>query len=335
MNVISLAQPGGLDQLHLQERDAPGEPGPGEVRVRLHASSLNFHDYGVVSGAMPTADGRIPMSDGAGVVEAIGKDVEEFRVGDSVVSTFFPTWLTGPAEVGDFTTVPGDGVEGYAREQVIRPATWFTHAPRGYSHAQAATLTTAGLTAWRALVVEGGLKAGDSVLVLGTGGVSIFALQFAKAMGATVIATSSSDEKLARLAALGADHTINYRTTPAWGAEVKSLTDGRGVDHIVEVGGPATLVQSIDAIRIGGHISLIGVLTGRGGDIPTAKLMARQARLQGIIVGSRAHQQAMIRGIEALGIEPVIDHHFALENIADAFRHQESQQHFGKICLDI
>ena len=335
MNVISLAQPGGLDQLHLQERDAPGEPGPGEVRVRLHASSLNFHDYGVVSGAMPTADGRIPMSDGAGVVEAIGKDVEEFRVGDSVVSTFFPTWLTGPAEVGDFTTVPGDGVEGYAREQVIRPATWFTHAPRGYSHAQAATLTTAGLTAWRALVVEGGLKAGDSVLVLGTGGVSIFALQFAKAMGATVIATSSSDEKLARLAALGADHTINYRTTPAWGAEVKSLTDGRGVDHIVEVGGPATLVQSIDAIRIGGHISLIGVLTGRGGDIPTAKLMARQARLQGIIVGSRAHQQAMIRGIEALGIEPVIDRHFALENIADAFRHQESQQHFGKICLDI
>ncbi|MDN3524401.1 NAD(P)-dependent alcohol dehydrogenase [Halomonas sabkhae] len=335
MNVISLAQPGGLDQLHLQERDAPGEPGPGEVRVRLHASSLNFHDYGVVSGAMPTADGRIPMSDGAGVVEATGKDVEEFRVGDSVVSTFFPTWLTGPAEVGDFTTVPGDGVEGYAREQVIRPATWFTHAPRGYSHAQAATLTTAGLTAWRALVVEGGLKAGDSVLVLGTGGVSIFALQFAKAMGATVIATSSSDEKLARLAALGADHTINYRTTPAWGAEVKSLTDGRGVDHIVEVGGPATLVQSIDAIRIGGHISLIGVLTGRGGDIPTAKLMARQARLQGIIVGSRAHQQTMIRGIEALGIEPVIDRHFALENIADAFRHQESQQHFGKICLDI
>ncbi|MDR5860843.1 NAD(P)-dependent alcohol dehydrogenase [Halomonas eurihalina] len=335
MKLVTLASPGGLDRLRLQEHDAPGEPGPGEIRVRIHASSLNFHDYGVVSGAMPTAEGRIPMSDGAGVVEAIGEGVENFSVGDSVVSTFFPTWLTGPAEVGDFHTVPGDGVDGYAREAVIRPQTWFTHAPRGYSHAQAATLTTAGLTAWRALVVEGGLKAGDSVLVLGTGGVSIFALQFAKAMGATVIATSSSDDKLARLESLGADHTINYRTLPEWGAKVKELTAGRGVDHIVEVGGPGTLAQSIEAVRIGGHISLIGVLTGRGGDIPTAKLMAKQARLQGIIVGSRAHQQEMIRGIESLGIEPVIDRHFALDEIAVAFRHQESQKHFGKICLDI
>ncbi|OBX38061.1 alcohol dehydrogenase [Halomonas elongata] len=215
MKLVTLASPGGLDRLRLQEHDAPGEPGPGEIRVRIHASSLNFHDYGVVSGGMPTAEGRIPMSDGAGVVEAVGEDVDTFSVGDSVVSTFFPTWLTGPAEVGDFRTVPGDGVDGYAREAVIRPQTWFTHAPRGYSHAQAATLTTAGLTAWRALVVEGGLKAGDSVLVLGTGGVSIFALQFAKAMGATVIATSSSDDKLARLESLGADHTINYRTHPS------------------------------------------------------------------------------------------------------------------------
>jgi NADPH:quinone reductase-like Zn-dependent oxidoreductase len=274
------------------------------------------------------------MSDGAGVVDAVGEGVEDFTVGDRVVSTFFPEWLEGPARIGDFTTTPGDGVDGYAREQVVRPATWFTHAPRDYDHAEAATLTTAGLTAWRALVVDGKLKAGDTVLVLGTGGVSIFALQFAKLMGATVIATSSSDDKIARLKELGADHTLNYKTEPEWGKRVKALTDGRGVDHVIEVGGPATLPQSIDAVRIGGHISLIGVLTGRGGEIPTAKLMAKQARLQGLIVGSRRDQIEMIRAIDASGMRPVIDRRFALDEIADAFRHQEAGRHFGKICLE-
>ncbi|SFU56914.1 zinc-dependent alcohol dehydrogenase family protein [Halomonas korlensis] len=333
MKVVTLNQPGGLDNLMLEDADAPGEPRAGEMRVRLHASSLNFHDYGVVAGMMPTEDGRIPMSDGAGVVEAVGEEVSEFAVGDAVVSTFFPPWLEGPARLGNFATTPGDGVDGYAREQVIRPATWFTHQPRGYSHEQAATLTTAGLTAWRALVVDGGLKAGDTVLVLGTGGVSIFALQFARLMGARVIATSSSDAKLERLAVMGAESTINYQTEPDWGRKVKALTDGQGVDHVVEVGGPGTLPQSIDAVRIGGHISLIGVLTGREGEIPTAKLMAKQARLQGLIVGSRRHQQEMIRAIEAGGLEPIIDRSFALEEIVEAFRHQESGRHFGKICL--
>lgn len=334
MKVVTLRSPGGLDHLDISERDAPGEPGPGEILVRVHASSLNFHDYGVVSGRMPTEDSRIPMSDGAGVVEAIGEGVEEFKAGDSVVSTFFPYWIDGPARVGDFKTTPGDGVDGYARELVVRPATWFTHAPKGYTHAEAATLTTAGLTAWRALVVDGNLKAGDTVLALGTGGVSIFALQFAKAMGARVIATSSSDEKIERLQALGADHTLNYKTEPEWGKRVKEFTEGRGVDHVIEVGGPGTLPQSIEAVRIGGHISLIGVLTGRGGDIPTAKLMAKQARLQGLIVGSRIHQQEMIRGIEASGLHPVIDRSFGLDEIADAFRHEEAGRHFGKICLE-
>jgi len=259
--------------------------------------------------------------------------VEEFAVGDAVVSTFFPYWLEGPARVGDFTTTPGDGVDGYAREQVIRPATWFTRQPIGYSHAESATLTTAGLTAWRALVVDGGLKAGDTVLVLGTGGVSIFALQFAKLMGARVIATSSSNEKLERLRSLGAEHTINYRETPEWGKAVKALTDGKGVDHVIEVGGPSTLPQSIDAVKIGGHISLIGILTGREGDIPTAKLMAKQAKLQGLIVGSRRHQIEMIDAIEATNLKPIIDREFPLSEIAEAFRHQESGKHFGKICL--
>ena len=334
MRVIQLSKPGGLDQLQLVERDAPGAPGPGEIRVRIRASSLNFHDYGVVSGRMPTEDGRIPMSDGAGTVEAVGDGVSEFTVGDHVVSTFFPLWLDGEPPVADFKTTPGDGVDGYAREEVVRPATWFTHAPKGFSHAEAATLTTAGLTAWRALVVDGRIKAGDTVLVLGTGGVSIFALQFARLMGARVIATSSSDDKLKRLREMGADHTINYKRDESWGQTVLDLTEGRGVDHVIEVGGPGTLPQSITACRIGGHIALIGVLTGRAGEVPTAALMAKHQRLQGLIVGSRRHQMDMVRAIDAIGLKPVIDRSFALEDIADAFRHEESGAHFGKICLE-
>jgi len=334
MKSITLSSPGGLEHLSLNDSAEPGEPENGEIRVRIHACSLNYHDYAVVVGAIPTEDQRIPMADGAGVVDAIGEGVSEFKVGDHVVSTFFPEWLTGPAPIDNFSTTPGDGQDGYAREQVVRPTNWFTLAPKGYTHAEAATLTTAGLTAWRALVVNGGLKAGDTVLTLGTGGVSVFALQFAKMMGARVISTSSSDEKLERLTALGADHTINYKTTPAWGAKVQELTNGVGVDHVIEVGGPGTLPESIDAVRIGGHIALIGILTGRAGDVPTSKLMAKQARLQGLIVGSRTHQQEMIRAIEANGMQPVLDRSFALEEIADAFRHEESGKHFGKICLE-
>ncbi|UVF21591.1 NAD(P)-dependent alcohol dehydrogenase [Microvirga terrae] len=334
MKGITLHAPGGLDRLELTEMPDPGSPGPGEIRVRLHASSLNYHDYGVVSGRMPTRDGRIPMSDGAGVIEAVGEAVTEFAVGDHVVSCFFPGWLEGPPAVSDFSTTPGDGVDGYAREAVVRPATWFTRAPEGFSHAEAATLTTAGLTAWRALVVNGGLKAGDVVLVLGTGGVSIFALQLARLMGATVIATSSSDEKLERVRALGSDHTINYRQHEDWGVRARDWTGGRGVDHVIEVGGPGTLGQSIAAVRVGGHISLIGVLTGRSGEVPTGALMAKQARLHGLIVGNRSQQMDFVRAIEATGIRPVIDRSFALAAMAEAFRCEESGAHFGKICLE-
>ena len=334
MKAIQLRSPGGLDNLILVDLPDPGEPAQGEIRVRLHASSLNYHDLGVVTQADWQADGRIPMSDGAGVVEAVGAGVAEFKPGDHVVSCFFPTWQDGPATLGDFSTVPGDGVNGYAREMVIGPATSFTLAPKGFSHAEAATLTTAGLTAWRALVVEGGLKAGDTVLVLGTGGVSIMALQFAKLMGATVIATSSSDEKLIRARALGANHTINYKAHEDWGTQVRNWTGGRGVDHVIEVGGPGTLPQSIAAVRVGGHIALIGVLTGRGGTVPTAALMVKQARLQGLIVGSRREQADMVRAIDASGFKPIIDRTFGLAEIAAAFRHQASGGHFGKICLE-
>lgn len=333
MKAIRLNAPGGLERLTRVEMPDPGAPGRGEIRVRLHASSLNYHDYRVMSVPGSVADGRIPMSDGAGVVEAVGEDVTEFAVGDHAVSCFFPGWIAGEPYLPDFATVPGDGVDGYAREAVVVPASHFTHAPRGWSHEEAATITTAGLTAWRALIVNGALKAGDTVLVLGTGGVSIAALQLAKAMGARVIATSSSDAKRARLEAMGANFTLNYRATPDWGAKVKEWTGGHGVDHVIEVGGPGTLPQSIDAVKVGGHISLIGVLTGRSGEVPTGMLMRKQVRLHGLIVGNRTQQQAYVRALETAGIRPVIDTTFALDGIADAFRLEESGRHFGKICL--
>jgi NADPH:quinone reductase-like Zn-dependent oxidoreductase len=334
MKAMKLGASGGLDRLKLVELPDPAPPGPGEIQVRVHGSSLNFHDYAVVRFDAPHTVGRIPMADGAGVVEAIGAGVTEFVPGDNVVSTFFPQWLGEQPVNGDFSTVPGDGVDGYARERVVHPATWFTNAPRGWTAPESATLTTAGLTAWRALVGDGGLKAGDTVLVLGTGGVAILGLQLAKAMGATVILTSSSDEKLTRARELGADQTLNYRSTPEWGAEVLRLTSGHGVDHVLDLGGPGTLPQSIAACRVGGHISLIGTLTGFAGQVPTATLMRRQVRLQGLIVGSRTQQQQLVAAMNTTGIRPVIDRRFALADLAGAFRYEESNRHFGKICLE-
>lgn len=330
---IYLEPPGGLDRLTPGEAQTR-EPGPGEITVRLHASSLNYHDFGVVS-RPGSAVRRIPMSDGAGVVTAIGAGVSEFAVGDSVVSTFFPTWLTGEPTLSDFATVPGDGIDGFAREAVTMPATAFTKAPEGYSHAEAATLTTAGLTAWRALFVNGALKPGETVLVLGTGGVSIFALQFAKLAGATVIATSGSDDKLARLRSLGADHVINYRTNPQWGDVVRTLTGGVGVDHIIEVGGAGTLDQSAIAARTGGHLAVIGVLSGADSVFNFRQVLRKQLRITGLLVGSRQHQLDMVRAINAARLRPIIDRHFKLDEIADAFRYQASGQHVGKIVLDI
>jgi NADPH:quinone reductase-like Zn-dependent oxidoreductase len=220
-----------------------------------------------------------------------------------------------------------------AAELVAAPASAFTRIPNGYSLEEAATLPCAALTAWRALFAEARIKPGDWVLTQGTGGVSIFALQFAKAAGARVIATSSSDEKLERLVALGADHVINYKTTSDWGKAAKDLTGGRGVDEVVEIGGPKTLANSIRASRIGGHISLIGVLTGVQGDVPTAALFSANITLAGITVGSRAMQEDMVAAIEANDIRPVIDSTFELDRLAEAFAHQAAQKHFGKIVV--
>lgn len=334
MRLIRLRVPGGLESLDLLEEDYR-TPGPGEVLVRLRAAALNFHDSMVVSGKIPCADGRIPLSDGAGDVVALGDGVDEFRPGDAVVSTFYPDWLGGDLTPAVQRVIPGESVDGYASQYVCMPSHAFTKAPAGYTPAEAATLTCAGVTAWRGLVVDGCVKPGDTVLVLGTGGVSLFALQFAKAAGARVIATSSSDEKLEKLERLGADTVINYMAEPGWGRKAKELTDGRGVDHVIEVGGAATLMQSVAACRTGGHIALIGLLTGLSADISIPALFSNQIRMSGVSVGSRADQEDMIRAITVNRLKPVIDRSFPLQDIVAAFSHYESRMHFGKVCLEL
>lgn len=334
MKALTFRSPGGLDNLAFTDVNDPGAPAAGEIRVKVQASSLNGHDYNVAVGRLPVKDGRILLSDGAGVVEAVGAGVSGLAVGDAVVSTFFPDWQQGDAVQAGFARTPGDGLDGHGVAAVVRPATWYTPAPRNWSAAEAATLPTAGLTAWRALVTEGQVKAGDDVLVLGTGGVSVLALQLAKKMGARVIVTSSSDEKLERARQLGASLTVNYRQHPDWGAEVRKLTGGRGVDLVVETAGPGTLPQSIDATRIGGRIVLVGVLTGIAGQVPTVALMGKQLKLHGITVGSRQDQLDLIRALDAMEIRPVIDARYPLAEIVQAFRLQESGRHFGKICIE-
>ncbi|MFN3239125.1 MAG: zinc-dependent alcohol dehydrogenase family protein [Pseudomonadales bacterium] len=331
---VATVHPGGLGNVQIEDRAEP-EAGPGQILVKVKASSLNFHDFAVVSGLIPTEEGRIPMSDGAGEVVAVGAGVTEFAVGDSVASLFFPSWERGEPDLVKLLGVPGDHVDGFAAEMVAAPASAFTKAPQGYSMAETATLPCAALTAWRALMTEAQIKPGDWVLTQGTGGVSIFALQFAKAAGCRVIATSSSEEKLAKLKELGADHLINYKETPEWGAKARELTGGVGVDEVVEIGGAGTLGQSITACRIGGHISLIGVLAGFAGEVPTAQLFSQNITLKGITVGSRQEQQDMVKAIEANNIKPVISDEFPLEQIQQAFELQAAQKHFGKIVLNL
>jgi len=332
MKVAAVKLPAGLGNIVIETRPDP-VVGPGQILVRVHASSLNFHDYAVVVGQIPTADGRIPMSDGAGEVVAVGAGVTAFAPGDKVLSLFFPNWATGRPSFERMVGVPGDHADGFAAELVAAPASAFTRLPAGWDYREAATLPCAALTAWRALMVEARIKPGDVVLTQGTGGVSIFALQFAKAAGATVISTSSSAEKLARLKTLGADHLINYKEQPEWGQAAAVLAK-RGVDVVVEVGGAGTMAQSLQAVRISGHISLIGVLAGWAGEVPTAVAMGKNVAIKGVTVGSREHQEDMIRAIEATGIRPVIDSSFPLDRIGEAFAHQAAHKHFGKICLE-
>ncbi|MFT4768772.1 MAG: NADPH:quinone reductase-like Zn-dependent oxidoreductase [Glaciecola sp.] len=332
MQCIQITKPGGLDQLKLCEASSRA-PQAGELQVRVHASSLNFHDYLVAAGLLPVGEGRIPMSDGAGEVVAVGEGVSDFAVGDRVMSCFFPNWQEGEATLEGLLGVPGDHEDGFASQSVTMSAKGFSPMPRHMSFAEAATLPCAALTAWRALVEETNLRSGDWVLVQGTGGVSIFALQIAKHLGCKVIATSSSEAKLEKLRALGADEVINYREEPEWGRLASEMTGG--VSLVVEVGGPGTVTQSVRALRIGGTISMIGVLTGISGDVPLAEFFQRNAVMSGITVGSHLHQANMVKAFEEWELKPVLDRSFELAQLGDAFRYQESGQHFGKIVLNL
>jgi NADPH:quinone reductase-like Zn-dependent oxidoreductase len=334
MRVVKLRAPASLENLKLLEEDRP-DPRKGEILVRIQACSLNFRDDFMIQGKPPVADGRVPLSDGAGEVIALGDGVDEFKVGDFVVSTFYPYWPGGEMTAASKRAIPGESVDGYARDYACVPAHAFTKAPAGYTHVEAATLTCTGVTAWRSLVVYGKVKPGDTVLILGTGSVSLFALQFAKAAGASVIATSSSEEKLEKLKRLGADAVINYKAVPDWGQKAKDLTGGRGVDHVIEVGGPGTLAQSIAACRMGGHIAIVGVLTGFAAEVAIPSLFSNEIRTSGISIGSRADQEEMIRAITANRLKPVVDRTFPLHDIATAFKYYQSRKHFGKVCLEL
>jgi len=331
MQRISISQPGGYNNLVLSDQTVP-DPQVGEVLIRWHATSLNYHDLLVAKGAIPVEQGRVPMSDGAGVVEAVGEGVAKWQKGDKVMSLFFPNWLDGKSSLATTSSISGETVDGYAQHYSCVSAEAVTGIPQGYSFAEAATLPCAALTAWRALVPVGNIKPGDTVVVQGSGGMSIFGLQLAKAAGAYVFATTSSGEKAEKLSQLGADEVINYREDERWGKTIAKKTGG--VDHVLDVGGPATLEQSVEAVGFEGQVTLIGILGGRKGQFVLPKLFFKHASLNGIAVGSRKMQEDMVSAIDTAGFKPVIDSSFALSDLAKAFEHQESGQHFGKIVVE-
>lgn len=332
MKAWQIVSDGGIDALHLADVETP-EPGPGEVRVKIAASSINFRDLMTIKD--PVARNlpypRVPNSDGAGTITAVGPGVTGLKVGDRVASCFFQDWPAGPCSVDVMNSALGGALDGVLAEEVVLKAGGVIPIPEHLSFEQAATLPCAALTAWHALVDVGGVTAGDTVLLLGTGGVSIFALQFAKLMGARVILTSSSDAKLERAKAMGTDDTVNYRTTPEWQDAVVELTGGVGADVTVEVGGAGTLAKSIAATRVGGAIGLIGVLTG--GEINPTLIMRKSLKVQGIYVGSYWMFTEMNAAIALHRLEPVIDRTFAFDDARDAYRAMEAAGHFGKIVI--
>ncbi len=326
-----------IDSLTLREADIP-RPGRGQVLVRMRAASLNYRDLMIATGrsarGAPLPD-LIPLSDGAGEVTEVGPEVTRVAIGDRVAACFMQTWLGGEISPDDAASSLGGAIHGVLAEYRLFDQQGLVTLPEHLSYEDGATLPCAALTAWNALFHgPKPLMVGQSVLVLGTGGVSVFALQFAHAAGARVIATSSSDGKLAQAKALGADDGVNYRQHPEWQTEVRALTGGRGVDHVVEVGGPGTLPRSIEAARQGGHIHLIGVLSG-GGTIDPALLMRSGVLLRGIYVGSRQMFEAMNQAITLHRITPVIDRVFDFEDAKAAYRHLQGQGHFGKVVIRI
>jgi NADPH:quinone reductase-like Zn-dependent oxidoreductase len=326
----------GLDSLTLVESPPP-VAGPGHVVVKINAVSLNYRDYmnilGIrgVTGPIP----RVPCSDGAGEVTSVGPGVTTWHPGDRVVIPFMPSWLDGPFSQSHSAAALGGAVDGVLRQQIAIPADSLVQLPDILDFAQAATLPCAAVTAWDALMVRGQMKPGSTVLIQGTGGVSIFALQIAKHNGARILAITSSDEKAAHLQALGADATFNYKKNPDWATWVLDQTNGLGVDHIVEIGGPDTLNRSIQAARFGGHIALIGVLTGTSGEIQTVQILRKGIRLDGIYVGSRTMLADVVTFFSSSPHRPVIDSTFAFADVAAAVRRLESGSHFGKIVINV
>ncbi|MDB6034248.1 MAG: NADPH:qui reductase or related Zn-dependent oxidoreductase [Verrucomicrobiales bacterium] len=324
----------GLENLVLAERDRP-RPDAQEVLIKFHAASLNFRDLMFAKGIYnPHAKlPAIPFSDGAGEVVELGSAVTRWQVGDRVCPIFNQGWLEGdPSAARPKSTLGGGDLDGVLREYGVFHEQGLVSIPEHLSYEDAATLPCAGVAAWHALVTFGRLKAGESVLTLGTGGVSIFALQFAKAHGARVIATSSSDEKLARARTLGADEVINYKNTPDWEKEVLRLTGGVGVDHVVEVGGAGTLQKSASSTRVFGRIAVIGVLASGSGLNPVGLVM-KSIRMQGIFVGSRQMFEEMNRAITVNHLQPVVSKSFSFEEVPDALRYMEASSHFGKIVV--
>jgi NADPH:quinone reductase-like Zn-dependent oxidoreductase len=323
----------GIDKLALAERPMPS-PGHGQALIKMRAWSLNFRDLLMARG-LYNPRLKFPfltLSDGVGEVVEVGPGVTRVKPGDRVAGAFMQGWTEGGLDDAKAQTALGGEIPGLAAEYAVLDQAGLVHVPVHLSDEEAATLPCAAVTAWNGLVTSGGVKAGETVLVQGTGGVSLFALQFAKLHGARIIATSSSDEKLQRVRALGADETINYKTTPEWGRAAKAMTGGRGVDHVIEVGGTGTLAQSLQAVRAGGHISLIGVLAGGTFDNPIPILL-RNIRVQGIFVGSRAMFEDMNRAIAMHSLRPVVDRVFPFTDYPNALAHLESGAHFGKVVL--
>lgn len=306
------------------------QPGGDELLIRVEASSLNFHDFLVVTGAIKTEPGRVPLSDGVGIVEAVGPDARRFKVGDRVMGTFFPDWVRGDSYAGGVAQMRGDHVDGFAASFVTMSEAGFTAAPGNLDAVAAACLPCAGLTAWRALFVEGTLRPGDTVLVQGTGGVSLFALQFARAAGARVIATTGSPDKSGRLLALGA-HAVIDRLDPDWSVAVRKEAP-QGVDHVIEVAG-GDLTQSLQSLRVGGRLCLVGVLSRKPIQFGPVHMIHANRRISGITVGSREHQEAMVAAIEQHNIVPIIDSTYPLALLRDSFHYFARQEHFGKVAI--
>jgi len=327
----------GLEQLRLVERPMP-EPGPGQVLVRVHAASLNYRDLLIAEGKYgrtPLKLPLVPLSDGAGEVIEVGSGVTRVAPGDRVAGTFFQNWVDGPFDASHGATALGGAIDGVLAEQVVFEAEGLVKFPSALSFEEAATLPCAGVTAWVSLIETGKLEPDQRVLVMGTGGVSIFALQFAKSVGAQVLVTSRSDEKLARAHGLGADGLINSHKMPDWDVGVRELTIGRGVDHLVEVGGAETLPISLRALRDGGHIALVGLLSGAPASRELAEKHQHGIVVDSIYVGSRRHFEAMNDAIERFKIHPVIDRRFPFEDARDAYSYLKSGQHFGKVVIRI